>query len=86
MTALGLDSEQEGTLASMVKRYRMEKPLTLLLSERLFDEMATREMVRTLGSKAPQETKEKYIQELYDIRERTYGHEYRDKAAAVEVG
>lgn len=73
MRSLGLDHEQEGTLASLVKRYRMDKPVEVLLSEELFDEMATQEMVRILATQASMDVKEKYIRELYEIRERTYG-------------
>ncbi len=73
MHSLGLDHEQEGTLASLVKRYRMDKPVEVLLSEKLFDEMATQEMVRILATQASMDVKEKYIRELYAIRERTYG-------------
>lgn len=76
MVTLGLNANQEGTLASIVKRYRMHEPVSLLLSEKLFDEMATREMVRILGSQAPADTKEKYIQELYAIKQRTYNHDF----------
>ena len=72
MEALGLDPRQEGTLTSIVKRYRMQEPMSILLSEQLFDEMATREMIRILGSQASLETKDHYIRELYVIRERTY--------------
>lgn len=73
MHALGLDSKQEDTLASLVKRYRMDKPLEVLLSKQVFDEMASREMVRILGTHASVDVKEKYIHELYEIRKRTYG-------------
>ncbi len=84
MQTLGLDTEQEGTLAAIVKRYRMDEPMSILLSEQIFDEMATREMVRILSSPASAEIKEKYIGELYDIRQRTYQHEceaYEDSVA-----
>ena len=72
MKALDLDPDEEGTLAAMVKRIQMDEPVNILFSARLFDEMAASEIMRVLGSPAPAKVKEKFIEQVYNIRTRTY--------------
>lgn len=72
MKALDLESEQEGTLAEMVKRYSMDEPVNILFSARLFDEMASVEIKRVLGSPASAKQKQDFIDKVYNIRIKTY--------------
>jgi hypothetical protein len=72
LKTLDLNPEEEGTLASMVKRYQMDEPVNILFSPRLFDEMASHEILRVLGSSATTKTKQKFIDQVYAIRTRTY--------------
>jgi hypothetical protein len=76
MKTLDLDPESEGTLAAMVKRYQMDEPVNILFSARLFDEMATTEIMRVLGSPAPASAKQQFIDQVYNIRLRTYHPEW----------
>lgn len=80
MNALGLNSEQEGTLSAIVRRYRMHEPIDILLSEKLFDELASKEMVRILSSPASAELKDRYIRELYEIRDMLKPKNWNDTA------
>jgi len=72
MKALDLEPEQEGTLAEMVKRYSMDEPVNILFSARLFDEMASSEIKRVLGSAASIKLKQEFIDKVYFIRTKTY--------------
>ncbi len=69
---LGLDPNQEGTFGDLVKRYKMNDPVEILFSLRMFDEIAAREMDRILGSPGSKSAKEEFIDTLYEIREKTY--------------
>ncbi|RJP18243.1 MAG: hypothetical protein C4527_29515 [Candidatus Omnitrophota bacterium] len=72
MKSLDLDPESEGTLAGMVKRYSMDEPVNVLFSARLFDEMATSEIIRVLGSPGSMQAKRNFIDLVYRIRTKTY--------------
>lgn len=72
MKTLDLDPDEEGTLAAMVKRFQMDEPVNILFSPRLFDEMASHEIMRVLGSSASADAKQKFIDQVYTIRTRTY--------------
>lgn len=72
MKSLDLDTESEGTLAAMVKRYAMDEPVQILFSPRLFDEMATSEIVRVLASPGSAKAKQNFIDTVYTIRTKTY--------------
>jgi len=85
MKALDLDPGEEGTFAGMVKRYSMDEPVRILFSPRLFDEMATTEIFRVLGSAGSQEAKEEFINSVYDIRKRTYHPEWRENTVVNEL-
>lgn len=76
MKALDLNPEEEGTLAAMVKRHSMSEPVNILFSARLFDEMASDEILRVLGSPASAVSKQKFIDQVYNIRTRTYHPEW----------
>lgn len=72
MKTLNLEPEEEGTLADMVKRYSMDEPVKILYSQRLYDEMASDEMIRILSSQGSADLKSDYIDSLYEIRHKTY--------------
>ena len=69
MKTLDLAPEQETTLADMVKRYAMNEPVRILYSQRLFDDLACKEMQRILASAGSAEAKEQFIDALYEIRQ-----------------
>ena len=56
----------------MVKRYQMKEPVKVLQSARVFDEMASDEIVRVLCSARSAASKESFIDTVYDIRNRTF--------------
>jgi len=72
MKQLDLDQNEESTLSGMVKRYALDEPVQILVSLRLFDEMATHEIARILGSPASAATKKQFIDLVYEIRKKTY--------------
>lgn len=72
MKSLDLNPDQEGTLGDMVRRYQIGEPVQILYSPKLFDDLATAEMRRILGSQGSVETKQKFIDAIYDIRTKTY--------------
>lgn len=72
MKTLGLKPDQEGTLAELVKRHNMKEPVNILYSQRLYDELASAEMIRILGSPGSAQAKSEYINALYEIRDKTY--------------
>ena len=78
---LGLNTEQEGTFGDIVKRYKMKDPVEILYSLRMFDGMASEEMLRVLGSSGSQSAKEEFIDTLYDIRQVTYLREEEEATA-----
>ncbi len=84
MRTLDLNPEQEGTLASMVKRYQVGQPVQVLYSSKLFDDMATAEMQRILGSQGSAEAKERFINTIYEIRTRTYHADWLGELGSQE--
>lgn len=78
MKVLDLNPDQEGTLASMVKRISMDEPVQILFSPRLFDEMASTEIVRVLGSPGSAKAKQEFIDKVYQIRTKTYHPEWSE--------
>ncbi len=87
MKSLDLEPEDEGTFAWMVKRYKMDEPVNIIYSPRLFDEMATNEMLRVLASQASMESKRDFIDTVYTIRTKTYHPDWlsiTDKASYEE--
>jgi len=76
MRTLDLDPDSEGTLAFMVKRYSLDEPVKVLMSARLFDDMAQKEMMRVLASEGSQKAKEEFINTVYKIRNKTYRPEW----------
>ncbi len=75
MRTLDPKPEEEGMLADMVKRYNMDEPVKVLYSQRLYDEMASGEMLRILSSPGSAEAKSNYIDSLYEIRHKTYSND-----------
>lgn len=79
LKTLDLDPNSEGTLAGMVRRYAMDEPVQILCSVRLFDEMATSEMLRVLASPASLKLKQEFIDTVYSIRNKTYHPEWSER-------
>ncbi|HPA44416.1 MAG TPA: hypothetical protein PLZ55_03325 [bacterium] len=86
MKSLDLEPNQENTLTEMVRRYSMNEPVQVLVSERLFDDLATREMRRILSGIGTIEAKEQYIDTLYAIRTKTYHPRYLTEEAISSGG
>lgn len=84
MRSLDLDPQQEGTFADMVKRYSMDEPVNILYSPRLFDEMASSEMLRVLGSQGSAKAKQQFIDTVYKIRVKTYNPDWEQVAESDE--
>ncbi len=78
MKALELDAESEGTFAWMVRRYAMDQPVDILVSPRLFDEMAASEIQNVLASNASVQSKSRFIDIVYDIRNKTYSPDLKN--------
>lgn len=72
MKSLDLNPDDESAFSGMVKRFELEEPVNILMSARLFDEMATKEIEKVLGSAGSKSAKEKFIETIYRIRTRTY--------------
>lgn len=72
MAQVGLSSEEESTLTNLVKHYAMQEPVQVLLSLRMFDELACQEISRVLGSSGSTIAKNRFVQMIYDIRKKTY--------------
>lgn len=85
MRSLDLDPEQEGTFADMVRRYSMDEPVNIIYSPRLFDEMATQEMMRVLGSPGSSKAKREFIDTVYKIRVKTYNPDWDAKSAEAKA-
>jgi hypothetical protein len=84
MKSLDLAPEDEGTLADMVKRFSMDEPVNILFSARLFDEMASSEIKRVLGSPASAKLKQDFIDKVYMIRTKTYHPDWLNAGAKEE--
>jgi len=84
MKSLDLAPEDEGTLADMVKRFSMDEPVNVLFSARLFDEMASSEIKRVLGSPASAKLKQDFIDKVYMIRTKTYHPDWLNAGAKEE--
>lgn len=82
MKALDLEGEHEGTFVSIVKKYEMEEPVNVLYRPELFDEMATKEIVKVLGSAGSTKAKEHFIDVVYEIRRKTYQSSYYPSSRA----
>ncbi len=80
MRSLDLDPGQEGTFADMVKRFALDEPINVLYSPRLFDEMASSEMLRVLGSAGSIKAKQEFIDTVYKIRVKTYNPDWEKVA------
>ncbi len=76
MNMLELDDEQENALSGMVKRYAMQEPVQILVSRKVFDEMAAKEINRVLGSSGSMNAKQTFINMVYEIRRKTYDQEW----------
>ncbi len=66
------ENQESSTITDLVKRYTVNEPVEILYSLRLFDELAEKEMTRVLGSSLSSDSKKKYVDLLYRIRQKTY--------------
>lgn len=72
MESLELNPVEENILNGMIKRYRLNEPVDLLMSLPLFDELAEKEMRRVLKTPGSSTAKQSYIELVYEIRQRTF--------------
>ncbi len=72
MESLRLNEEERGTFVYMVKSYSPQRPVRVLHSPQIFDEMASHEMLRILAGDESQGTKEKFVDTVYKIRTVTH--------------
>jgi len=72
MDYLELNPVEENVLTGMIRRYRLNEPVDLLLSLPLFDELAEKEMRRVLKTPGSSTAKQNYIELVYEIRQRTF--------------
>ena len=72
MTLLEFNDDQESALTGIVKRYSLSEPVSVLFSIKLFDELATKEISRVLGSPGSANQKQQFINMVYEIRKKTY--------------
>lgn len=79
MEYLELNPTEETILTDMIKRYRLNEPVDMLLSLKLFDELATKEMYRILQSVGTSSAKQKSIELVYEIRQRTFFSEWNQQ-------
>lgn len=87
MKSLDLNPDDESAFSGMVKRFELEEPVNILMSARLFDEMATKEIEKVLGSAGSKSAKEKFIETVYRIRTRTYHADWlQQKEQAAPAG
>ncbi len=84
MKSLDLEVEQEGTLVNIIKKYQTEEPVAVLYRPELFDEMATKEIVKVLGSAGSTQAKERFINLVYEVRRKTYQSSYYPSASLEE--
>lgn len=72
MQTLEMEPNESDTLFNLVRRYALNEPVDILYSQRLFDELAVKEISRVLGSPLSKENKSKFVTLIYNIRQKTY--------------
>lgn len=82
MRQLELDPSEENTLTELVKRHALNEPVNVLLSKRLFDELAAEEIAHVLGSAGSAGAKANFVNILYEIRRKTYHPDWSNPAEA----
>lgn len=75
LDTLEMEQSESDTLFSLVRRYALNEPVDILYSQRLFDELAVKEISRVLASPLSKESKSKFVNMIYNIRQKTYGQE-----------
>lgn len=76
MQTLEMEPNESDTLFSLVRRYALNEPVDILYSQRLFDELAVKEISRVLGSPLSKENKTKFVNLIYNIRQKTYNQSF----------
>ncbi|MBZ0258874.1 hypothetical protein K8I31_22620 [bacterium] len=76
MQTLEMEQTESDTLFSLVRRYALNEPVDILYSQRLFDELAVKEISRVLGSPLSKENKTKFVNLIYNIRQKTYNQSF----------
>ncbi len=66
------ESVESSTVNDLVKRYKMNEPINIMYSLKLFDELAQKEMSRVLSSPLSSQSKTQYVDLLYRIRQKMY--------------
>lgn len=74
--SLDIDPTSQDAIAKMVKHHELEEPLEILMNDRKFDDLASKEMMRILGSPGSREAKEHFIKAVYDIRRKAFPSSY----------
>lgn len=84
MSQVGLSADEESALTGLVKQYALQEPVQILLSLRMFDDLACQEISRILGSPGSTVSKDRFVQMIYDIRKKTYFPDWDKKQAGAE--
>lgn len=79
LSLLQFDESEETALTNIVKRHSLKEPVTVLFSLKLFDELATKEISRVLGSPGSIAQKQKFVNLVYEIRKKTYFQDFVSK-------
>lgn len=81
---LDLGETGENTFVDLIKRYALNEPVDVLMSVKLFDDMAMQEINRILGSSGSMTSKQQFVNMIYDIRQKTYFPEYSESDDEIE--
>lgn len=82
---LEMEQSESDTLFSLVRRYALNEPVDILYSQRLFDELAVKEISRVLGSPLSKENKTKFVNLIYNIRQKTYNQSLMPESSNPEA-
>ncbi len=82
---LEMEQSESDTLFSLVRRYALNEPVDILYSQRLFDELAVKEISRVLGSPLSKENKTKFVNMIYNIRQKTYNQTFTPESMNPEA-
>ncbi|MDP8246352.1 MAG: hypothetical protein P9L94_19870 [Candidatus Hinthialibacter antarcticus] len=85
ISTLEMEQSESDTLLSLVRRYALNEPVDILYSQRLFDELAVKEISRVLGSPLSKENKTKFVNMIYNIRQKTYNQSLTPEAPTFEA-
>ncbi|MBI1386933.1 MAG: hypothetical protein GC154_00610 [bacterium] len=75
LETMEMGQTESDTLFNLVRRYALNEPVDILYSVRLFDELAVKEIERVLASPLSSDSKSKFVNLIYSIRQKTYFQE-----------